>query len=91
MMYKYVYTYYNNKLKTLLNVDFYPRLKVWFYKFNPRLPKRGGYQPLRIFSRLLKLSAIKLLQLIVGSSFAVILAKKFDHPTLGRGRVGCQS
>ena len=47
----------------------------------PRLPKGVGYHPLETAKTLV--SATKWLQLIVGSSFAVILVEKNDHPTFG--------
>ena len=54
---------------------------------NPRLPKGGGYhpRPLRFIFRPAKTLnfTIKWVQLIVGSSFPVILAQKIYYPTLG--------
>ena len=58
---------------------------------NPRLPKGGGYElttpsPLRFIFRPAKTrnSTIKRMQLILGSSFPVILMHFFNFPTLGQ-------
>ena len=63
----------------------------WFFlqMFNPLLPKEGdSYHPLEDFFQAAKTlgSATKWLQLIVGSSFVAILARK----GVG-GRVCCQN
>ena len=60
---------------------------VYVVSINPRLPKGGGYHPLRIISRPAKTLnfTIKWVQLIVGSSFPVILAQTILLPYPGVG------
>ena len=55
--------------------------------FNPRLSKEGGCTPLKIIFRPAKTLnfTIKWVQLIVGSSFPVILAQKKLLPYAGVG------